>query len=277
LFSTGAANAEGIYEKMEKGLEAYENRNYDKALEHFIEAQLDEPEMPEIAYNLGAAYYRRGEYKAAARNFAHALHSESPGLRARSFYNLGNANFRQGNYGKAIENYQAALKITPGDQEAAANLAFAKKLLEKQQHKQQSAPDQDGEKQDQKQDRQEQSSEEQQRQQQQAESESESQSAKNRNEPNGSQDSAKRQQQEKNASEPGENESAGPEKNSGEEQDKQASVRPEKGEEKGAGKSQGRENLEKRIQAETMLNRLKDKPGKALMPAYGRNRVEKDW
>jgi Ca-activated chloride channel family protein len=30
-------------------------------------------------------------------------------------------------------------------------------------------------------------------------------------------------------------------------------------------------------QAERMLNRLQDKPGQALMPAYGQQQVVRDW
>ncbi len=279
LLSSGVANAEGIYEKMGKGLQAYENNNYDKAMEHFIEAQLDEPEMPEIAYNLGAAYYRSGDFDAAAKNFAHALNSQSPELRAKSFYNLGNANFRMGKYDQAVGNYETALKIKPEDREAAANLAFTKKLLEQQKQQQQSDTKQNGKKEDRQQDSREQSSSEQQQQQQQrqAESDSDNASSRNQNAQNKSADSSKHRQQEQYASDPGENESAGTGKDPGEEQERQSSARPQQGKEPMNDKAQARDGEQKRVQAETMLNRLEDKPGRALMPAYGETRVEKDW
>ena len=231
------------------------------------------PKLPTIS---GPLTTGPGTSTPAAKNFAHALDSQSPELRAKSFYNLGNANFRMGKYDQAVGNYEAALKIKPDDREAAANLAFTKKLLEQQKQQQQSDPKQNGEKEDRQQDSQEQSSEQQQ-QQRQAESDSDNASSRNQSAQNESADSSKQRQQEQYASEPGENESAGAEKAPGEEQEQQSSARPRQGKKPMDDKAQARDGEQKRVQAETMLNRLEDKPGKALMPAYGETRVEKDW
>ena len=206
------------------------------------------------------------------------LQTDSDDLKFKSLYNLGNSYFHQGNYEKAFENFKRALAIDKykNDKDALYNRDLAeKKLKEQQKQQQQSDPDQDGEKQDRKQDSQKQSSEQQQ--QQQAESESDNASSRNQSAQNESGDSSEKQQQEQNASDPGENESAGAEKDPGEEQEEQASSRPEKGDKQGAKKTQPREGEQKRVQAETMLNRLEDKPGRALMPAYGETRIEKDW
>jgi len=44
-------------------------------------------------------------------------------------YNLGNARYRSGDLGRAVLAYERALRIEPGHEDAAANLAFVQELL----------------------------------------------------------------------------------------------------------------------------------------------------
>jgi len=44
-----------------------------------------------------------------------------------------------------------------------------------------------------------------------------------------------------------------------------------------AGRQDGRADNRDTAQAESILNRLNDQPGSALMPAYDKKSVEKDW
>ena len=56
--------------------------------------------------------------------------------------------------------------------------------------------------------------------------------------------------------------------------------KPEDKKEQGASPSKPAgdpENSEEKKRAEHILNRLKDQPGKAMIPAYGKTNVEKDW
>ena len=53
----------------------------------------------------------------------------------------------------------------------------------------------------------------------------------------------------------------------------QAAQRPRSGEEKSG---QDREAMGE-LRARSLLNRLQDQPGKALMPRYQKRRIEKDW
>nr|MBC8363000.1 DUF58 domain-containing protein [Candidatus Desulfatibia profunda] len=48
-----ALAAAGVYRNMQKGLEAYQNQNYEDALKFFIDAQLENPDRSEIYYNIG--------------------------------------------------------------------------------------------------------------------------------------------------------------------------------------------------------------------------------
>jgi tetratricopeptide (TPR) repeat protein len=45
------------------------------------------------------------------------------------YYNLGNAYFKAGHLGLAVLNYERVLKLMPGDEDTRANLSFARELL----------------------------------------------------------------------------------------------------------------------------------------------------
>jgi Ca-activated chloride channel family protein len=269
----GIATAEGVYEKMQKGVKAYENQNYEKSLDYFTEAQLEKPDLPEISYNLGNAYYKTEDYLAAEKNYFHALNTQSDFLKEKAFYNLGNTYFRTGDYEKAVENYQAALKIDPEDNEASANLEFVKKILEQQKKSPSKTNQTDGKPQD-----------------------------KDNDSENGSagqpQSDKKKQPSEKTDSQSTKNlqtdDLQKPETSTpsyGKEMEPEMTDQLEESAQ-GGGKTDDTENRKtseetamtpqkqqsiSANQIETMLNRLEDQPGKALVPSYGNQKVQKDW
>ncbi|WP_373498244.1 VWA domain-containing protein, partial [Desulfococcus sp.] len=138
LNSPAAAHADALRD----GVSAYRQEDFEGALKHFIDAQLDAPDDPEIRYNIGSAYYRLGDFDAAAKSLEGAAASEDRAVRRDALFNLGNANFRRQDVKRAIENYEAVLKMAPDDRDAAENLEFAKKVLAAQQKQQaaQNAP-----------------------------------------------------------------------------------------------------------------------------------------
>lgn len=77
-------------------------------------------------YRKGVAYYRAGDFNAAAASFEKVSRSEVM-LDAR--YNLGNARFQLGDLMGAIAAYEAVLKQHPKHEDAAFNLALARSML----------------------------------------------------------------------------------------------------------------------------------------------------
>ncbi|GBC60097.1 hypothetical protein DENIS_1041 [Desulfonema ishimotonii] len=263
---------------MRDGLAAYEKGDYENALKCFIDAQLDAPDDPRVLYNLGNTYYRLGDYEAAARNFRAALRSEDPKLKHRSLYNLGNANFRSQQFDKAIENYTEALKFVPDDLQAKQNIEFVKKVKEQKKKEQQEK--------NQKQDGQDKKSDE---------DKSQDGKQKSSGEQEKKQDGQDKKSDEDKSQEGEQNSSAGNEK----QPNPQKSPSPEYGSEKPENQASGgtppspdeekpgqqggmakpgkSESQNDRKQAERILNRLRDQPGRAMMPAYQERHVEKDW
>jgi Ca-activated chloride channel family protein len=132
---------ESLYSAGKKGLEAYTKGNYKDACDYYTKAQLEAPDKPEVFYNLGNAQYKNGDFDAALKNYAQALKTKNPDLKAKTHYNMGNAHFRKNDYDASIRDYEEALKINPKDRDALKNIDFVKKVKEQQQNRKNDSKD----------------------------------------------------------------------------------------------------------------------------------------
>jgi Ca-activated chloride channel family protein len=262
LFPVQSANANDTHD----GITAYEQGDFEQALKHFTDAQLNAPEKPEHLYNVAGAYYKTGDFDAAVNHYQQVLETDDVQLKQKAHYNLGNAEFRRGNPKEAVSHYEAALAIDPDDRLTKENLEFVKKVLDRQQQ-QQSAKG--GKENQEKQDSKDQSNDAEQ-----------SQNNQDAQQP-------EQQQQEASGSEArqdGESEQQRPEFGDEMNQQEQPGGQPETPQEdrqeaaqtQAAQPQQGEQGNDPE-QAERMLNRLQDQPGRALMPTTGKRSVEKDW
>lgn len=277
LFLPRYASALDLASPLEKGVTAFDVGDYEGALTHFIDGQLNDPDNPAIDFNIGTAYYRLEKFDEAANSFERAARSEDPSLKNKALYNLGNSRFKKGEVKEAIETWENLLKANPEDKRTAENLDFARKRLEemKQQPKNQQGK---GDNQPQK------------------DGEQESQDSQNSGQ-QGQQDQGQKDQGQKDQGQQGGQDQQpppDPEKSGGEKagQQQQASspdpadANPAGGqpgdeapgtEENQAMGSQGEPGDEEMQQAASALNRLKDKPGGVMMRRAEKRRVEKDW
>jgi len=262
LFPVLPAKANDTHE----GITAYEQGDFEQALKHFTDAQLNAPEKPEHLYNVAGAYYKTGDFDAAVDHYRQVLKSDDVNLKQKAHYNLGNAEFRRGNAEAAIGHYEAALEIDPDDRQSKENLEFVKKALEQQQQQKESGKD--GQENEKKQDRKDQSNEAEKSQNEQNAQQPEAQQQEENKAGEGRQDSEREQQRPEFGDEmnPQEQPAGQPESPPEDQQEAAQAAQPEQGD-------QGDDPE----QAERMLNRLQDQPGRALMPTTGRRTVEKDW
>jgi Ca-activated chloride channel family protein len=143
--------------KVKAGVKAFDESQYDKSLQHFQDALLDDPENPLGHYNVAEALYKNKKYEEAIKSYEKSLNSEDITLREKAFYNLGNSYYQMNKYQEAIQNYIKALELDPNDQEAKHNLelvrAKLKEMADKQpmQNQQQQQQNQQGGQQDQQQ------------------------------------------------------------------------------------------------------------------------------
>ena len=142
--------------------QAYEAGAYDQALQGFTELQVERPEEPALALNLGSAYFGMRDYERADQEFGRAALAADPALRQQAIYNLGNSAYRQGRLEEAVALYQSALELDPDDEDAKFNLEFVRDEIrrrieeaqkrQEQQQQQQQQQQQDGEQEEQPQD-----------------------------------------------------------------------------------------------------------------------------
>ncbi len=256
---------------LQEGVEAYDRGEYETALNRFIDAQLDAPDRPDILYNIGNAYYKLGDYEAALAHYQQALEKDPAGLGEKAQYNKGNAHFRKEEYEAAIKSYEAALKINPDDHQAEENLRFVRKVMEQQQQQQQqqSGKEEDDEKKENETSRQDDPGRQ------------NKPSGESKNDGQSGQPPEQGPAQQPDAPEPG------PEYGDEMTDARQPGPRPDEDapEESAqaappAAAAETPPDDAEREAAKRALNRLKDQPGKALMPPtprYGRPAVEKDW
>ena len=134
LFCSAGLHAQKYPERryVRSGNEAYERSNYVESEAAYRRALEKTPGSYEAQFNLGNALYRQGRYPDAAQVYGQlAAVSTQTERAAGAFYNTGNALFQQRQLEQALEAYKNALRLNPGDEQAKFNLAYTKKLLDK--------------------------------------------------------------------------------------------------------------------------------------------------
>ncbi len=240
---------------LKEAFETYQKENYDEALKQYTDAQLKDPQNPELLYNIGNTYFKLQDFEAAEAHYRQAMTQASPELKPHLLYNLGNNAYRRGQLQEAIRNYEAALQLDPDDPQTRENLEFVKQQLQKQQDR--SAGD-NQQPQDQNKPQQ---------------GKGEQQNQKNDASPH---QQGERSQQEEQSSASG-NDMA-PQSEQPATQDSSSQAEQGEDERKKTPNATGnKDRTADQRAASHMLNRLKDQPGKAMMPDYKKRSVEKDW
>jgi Ca-activated chloride channel family protein len=127
-----------ISEYSRRGAGFYGQNNFSGAEFEFQNAKILKPSDIASNYNIGCARYKNRDYKGALESFAAAAKADKESARFEPYYNMGNAHFKLSDYKGAIDSYEKALKIKPGDPDAAHNLELARKKLEEEMKKDQS-------------------------------------------------------------------------------------------------------------------------------------------
>jgi Ca-activated chloride channel family protein len=290
------ARAESAGDHLAQGLEAYENEAYETALNAFIKTQLDDPERPEIYYNLGNTYYKLGQYAEARAHYQKALTEDDLVLKQKTLFNLGNTEFRAGRLEEAVAQYEAALKLKPNDEMARKNIEFVKQVKAQQQNQKQESraadPSSPGN----------QSSDDHQdgqsgQQPDEPQKGTDPQTGSQPEEPQKSPDTSGETDEKKASAEPqkqaaqddNRNKASGDADQTGDQSSRQSGHSPPSSDETAAPENTGKASQTMKTsedaedenaleqQAARMLNRLEDKPGRAMIPAYRKRQVEKDW
>lgn len=245
----GPVYAKMVSTSVKQGVKAFEEQDYEQAKKHFIDAQLESPENAKLYYNIGAASYMNNDYDQAKKNFIQAAKTKDLKLRHDARYNLANAYYRLGNLDEAIKGYENILEEFPGDKQTIENLEFARQKKQEQQQKQESQSDKDKDNKEKK------------------------ENQENKQGQNPDKDQNKDQDRKQNKEQKQSKDKQTPENKP---DDKSEPTKPQPKEDKNASPEDKEPGQAGQV-LENMLNRLEDKPGRAMMPVLSGQHVEKDW
>ena len=199
--SLGFASVAG---EVNKANNLYMQGKLDDSLDLYQKALDQQQDSPVVKYDLGTAYYKKGEYKKALDYLGQAARDKNIKIKPKAEYNLGNALYKSGlqkentNVDEAIKSLQEAvghygqvLSIDPKDQDAAFNRDFVKREIERLRQKKQQQQQQQQQNQNNKDQKQQQNNQQGQQQNQQQNQQQQSQQQKNQNQ----QDQQKQQNQ----------------------------------------------------------------------------------
>jgi Ca-activated chloride channel family protein len=111
------------------------------SVREYMDARSTPSDSDLVRFNMGAAFYKNGQYKEALQELLPLLDSSradlDTALRKRAFYNAANAYFREKQYQQALDAVNGALAIDSAYANARQNKSIIEKYLEQQQQQQQ--------------------------------------------------------------------------------------------------------------------------------------------
>ena len=224
----------------DKGRKAYESGKYDEARTYYEHILNNRKNDAAAQFGLGATAYKQQDMEIATRSLNAVKNSDNPLLAAKALYNLGNMFRDQQKMAESLAMYRKAIELDPMDEDAKINYELLKKVIEQQQTKEQEQQQDQDSEQKKEDDEQSQASQDQQQ------KNKEDQKQNHQNQENQKQSEQHAQQQ-------------------------QSQVEDEASQEK---------KSDKQIQAEAILNALKDqeKINQKRQIAKSKSRkMEKDW
>jgi Ca-activated chloride channel homolog len=137
------SNAQANYRLIEKGNSAMKKELYSESELSYRKALEKDGKLTTAQYNIGNARYLQEDFEGAAAKFelsAEAYQNKQD--KAAAYHNLGNSLMSQKKYEESINAYKNALKLNPSDMDTKYNLAYAQKMLKKEQEQQQQQEEQ---------------------------------------------------------------------------------------------------------------------------------------
>jgi Ca-activated chloride channel homolog len=172
MFFSQSGFADNLSSQNAKGNKLYDSKKYEEALKVYRDAQIEEPESPELHYNIGTTLFRKKGYEEAIKELEKTLTAKDPQLQQKAYYNMGDCQYRLGeemvaqgkqeggqHWQQAIEAYKKSLELNSNDMDAKCNIEFVQNKLKElaqnsPQNKQQQQQQNQQNKQDQKKDQQ---------------------------------------------------------------------------------------------------------------------------
>jgi tetratricopeptide (TPR) repeat protein len=136
-------------DRVNSGNDNYSQGNFPAAEKRYKEAEEYLPlkkMAPDLAFNMGDARFKQGDFDGAIDYYRKALESQDKNVQKKALLNIGNAYLQKNDKKAAADAYMAALKLDPNYEKAKKNLEYIykKKKDDKQDGQNQQQPDKNG-------------------------------------------------------------------------------------------------------------------------------------
>ena len=139
-----------VQNRAQRAMRLYEEGKIEEAIELYREEAIENPDRPDVSFNLGNMLYRAGKFQDALPLYARAAQSTEGDFQEKVLYNTGNSLANIGMEGgdakaleKALDAFKGAMRLAPDDKDPKYNYEYVRRLLsqEEQSEGKSSSPD----------------------------------------------------------------------------------------------------------------------------------------
>jgi Ca-activated chloride channel family protein len=127
----------------DKGQSLYQKGKYDEARAYYENILQNRKNDPSAQFDLGVTAYQQKDYETSVRNLNAVLNAEDKSLASKAHYNIGNLFREQQKLEDGAAFYRKAIELDPSDEDAKVNFELLKRQLQNQEQKQDQQSNQD--------------------------------------------------------------------------------------------------------------------------------------
>lgn len=147
VIGIASVNAQQPNDLITKGNGLYKDGKFGEAEVSYREGQAAGADAFISGFNLGDALFKQERYEEAAAAFQALPNlTDDSEKKASAYHNLGNSFLKAQKYQESVDAFKQSLRNNPSDLDTKYNLAYAKRMLQKQQEQQQQDQKQDDKK-----------------------------------------------------------------------------------------------------------------------------------
>ena len=121
----------------DKGIDHYNNNEFEKARQYYESILIDRIDDPAINFGLGATAFQQQDYAAAMKGFETALGTNNEKLKSSAYYNMGNILAQNQRLEESLAFFRKSLELNPSDLDSKINYELIKFQLQQQQNQDQ--------------------------------------------------------------------------------------------------------------------------------------------
>ena len=120
----------------DKGIDYYNNNEFEKARQYYESVIMDRNDDPAANFGLGSTAFQQQDYAAAMKGFETALGTDNNELKSSAYYNMANILAQNERLEESLAFFRKSLELNPSDLDAKINYELIKFQLQQQQQQQ---------------------------------------------------------------------------------------------------------------------------------------------